>query len=1578
PGIKYFDGSSRSAGEGTRNFVVFDENDLTILKRNDELLRQDVEKDLINVHNLSEEGLLAAAELGGLAAPSVATIRAGVSDFEGFGEISLLATPDFLTDFSARTFDADIYSPRQSRAVHDINIDKARELYERLDPEGLGLSKPDHQTMEESDGAMHLRNSPAFEYEWMKAQGKAPRLKKRKVDPVVRKFAKTELDRWELADDLKFIKAVTKHYQAQLDDLTAEGFDVRAEKMTDWFFKDGIIRQNKLREWAGRVADYRSQGGVDTFQLQQDIAKKMRVKKTRDAYEAHVADTFNDLVKSKKLFKGFTAAGNRKYVPYNMDNVIKDMTKQLQAGENFFYGAGTVRSAYAKELTTLKQIQAKRDKIVSEKDFKQVKEQSSEVFTDALDALRPYYKYDSTSFGYLDDAGTAITEGRRALNDAFNMDADAYKIVDDLIEYLVALPTSYFETKFRRPVQFGEFSTAVVPKGLKKEALQVLKDAGLRVKYYDSKKKESRGEVIAQQRDLLYQKDAAQPEARGYYDPANSVIRLTESANLSTFLHEFAHFMYEMEKKSAGDTGLLDGINSWYKRNAKEVAAEANTYLGEKFDELKQSEPSLPNDMPRDRIDVYRYLVGFDGRTKADLIDIAAKVASSTDTLQTFGGSLLGEELLEQVPDAVLAHASDPSDARVYTVWTDSGDAYRVIKGKASLISKEEVQASDLNENDGITLNILSRVFREIKERDPAEQERLRVQSLRGEETRRRQGRMRDVPKVSPDFDIALQELADWSENFEEFKNALTPDLMDLSDRNRTRLGRAAMALTPDDYENAGSGRVTIHRAMPTGEEIEAGDWVSMDQSYAAGHESNVDGDASTVSIEVDGTEVWWEGTDPHEWVYIPSDTWNVESLEELWDGLTEGSKPLTYPEIEGGPIYAQSDTPTPTPGKITAENVIEYLDIGSTGDVAQDAAVRRAVHEQFARGFETYLMEGKAPSIELRNAFRTFARWLAQVYQAFRNKLQVNLDNEMRQVFDRLLATEEQIHAAEARARVEPFFTDATTAGMTEKQFADYKQRQSKVKDAQSETLRDKIIAQLTRQTKAWWREEKQDIVNEELDRLKTEKVYAASSRLRDGDIKLDHASTKDLVGEEKVDKLGRKSVRVPSELRGMTAKGQAGVHPDEAAAFFGYRSGDEMLTDIVTAPAMKTVAESNAEKQMIERHGDILTDGTIEQQADDAVRSEERGRLILHELKMIARGTNQKAIDRDTMKAISKEKIGSLSFREIHPGKYRKAEIAAAQEAARMLAEGNREGAAHAKQRQAVNYFMGLEATEAKNAIVKIVDHKARYNKKKVREEIQKAEGGYWEQIVKILERFEFRKSATLKKVDQVNQDINTWARDRMELDGDGLVLHNAVLNESYITHWKNVAYSDIQGVHDSVKNIEHVARYANKITRMGEEIEYNKLVERWTSSITEKVGPRFKSKRTDAVEGRKWGRWLMAQMSKIPWMASWLDGGERVGVSHQVMVQPFTDAYVEEIELWKGTATPVMEAIENRSKADMKRHNRKVYIPEIEDHLYGHQILAVALNTGNQSNLKKMLLGEGWADPDNDVEIAFDNSK
>ena len=672
----------------------------------------------------------------------------------------------------------------------------------------------------------------------------------------------------------------------------------------------------------------------------------------------------------------------------------------------------------------------------------------------------------------------------------------------------------------------------------------------------------------------------------------------------------------------------------------------------------------------------------------------------------------------------------------------------------------------------------------------------------------------------------------------------------------------------------------------------------------------------------------------------------------------------------------------------VTEADVVNYLDTGSSGSRDKDNAVRRAVHEQFARGFETYLMEGKAPSVELRNAFRTFARWLARIYQALRGDLNVKLDAEMRQVFDRLLATEDQIAAAESRARVEPMFTDAAMAGMTEEEFSGYQQRQEKVKDIQTETLRDKLIKAMTRKTKQWWKEEKADLTDEELGRLAGEQVYSTATRLRDGDIKIDHATVKEMVGEERTDKLGRKSTRVSDKLRGMTAKGQKGVHPDEAAAFFGYNSGAEMLNDLMTTPPIKETAEANAEARMIERHGDVFTDGTIERQADEAVQNEERGKLILHELKMLARGTNQRSLDRQTMKSIATERIGNLSFREIHPGKYRKAEIRAAQESSRMLAEGNKEGAAQAKARQALNYYLGMEATEAKNNTEKIVDRMGRYNKKKVREEIQKAEGGYWDQIVKILERFEFRKSATLSSVDQVNQDINTWAAERMGTHGDGLVLANVVLNESYVTHWKNVAYSDLQGIDDSVKNIEHVARYSNKLTRMGEEIEYNKLVEKLVTTAAETGAGRFK-KSASVADDLGWvqrkGRWAMAQMTKIPYMMSWMDGMDRVGTWFTTFSQPMTDAYNAELELFKEVGEPVVDLIQNRSKEDMKRHNTTFFIPEIKGtaggthtgNLKGHEIIAVALNTGNEGNLRKLLLGEQWAKEDG-VDINLQNTQ
>lgn len=62
---------------------------------------------------------------------------------------------------------------------------------------------------------------------------------------------------------------------------------------------------------------------------------------------------------------------------------------------------------------------------------------------------------------------------------------------------------------------------------------------------------------------------------------------------------------------------------------------------------------------------------------------------------------------------------------------------------------------------------------------------------------------------------------------------------------------------------------------------------------------------------------------------------------------------------------------------------------------------------EQFARGFEQYLREGKAPSKYLKRAFNAFMNWLRQLYKTA-NELNVKLNDEVRDVYANILGGQE------------------------------------------------------------------------------------------------------------------------------------------------------------------------------------------------------------------------------------------------------------------------------------------------------------------------------------------------------------------------------------------------------------------------------------------------------------------------------------------------------------------------------------------------------------------------------------------
>lgn len=118
----------------------------------------------------------------------------------------------------------------------------------------------------------------------------------------------------------------------------------------------------------------------------------------------------------------------------------------------------------------------------------------------------------------------------------------------------------------------------------------------------------------------------------------------------------------------------------------------------------------------------------------------------------------------------------------------------------------------------------------------------------------------------------------------------------------------------------------------------------------------------------------------------------------------------------------------------------------------ALDFEEKRSYHEKFARGFESYLFEGKAPSIELQGLFQRFRAWMMNVYRDLK-ALNVELTDEVRGVFDRMLATTEQITLAEQGRSMMPLFTSPEQIGMTPAEFADY---QALGTDATNEAIED------------------------------------------------------------------------------------------------------------------------------------------------------------------------------------------------------------------------------------------------------------------------------------------------------------------------------------------------------------------------------------------------------------------------------------------------------------------------------------------------------------------------------------------
>lgn len=146
----------------------------------------------------------------------------------------------------------------------------------------------------------------------------------------------------------------------------------------------------------------------------------------------------------------------------------------------------------------------------------------------------------------------------------------------------------------------------------------------------------------------------------------------------------------------------------------------------------------------------------------------------------------------------------------------------------------------------------------------------------------------------------------------------------------------------------------------------------------------------------------------------------------------------------------------------------------GLKGDVRQQLAEwhnlpfeeKRSHHEKTAESFEAYLFSGKAPSAELAPYFQRFRAWLVNVYRGLKEFLAGHpqageLTPEVRQVFDRMLASNDAILAAEQSRSMLALFETAEQGGFSPEAWAAYQgidaeRTQDAVQELQARGLRD------------------------------------------------------------------------------------------------------------------------------------------------------------------------------------------------------------------------------------------------------------------------------------------------------------------------------------------------------------------------------------------------------------------------------------------------------------------------------------------------------------------------------------------
>lgn len=645
------------------------------------------------------------------------------------------------------------------------------------------------------------------------------------------------------------------------------------------------------------------------------------------------------------------------------------------------------------------------------------------------------------------------------------------------------------------------------------------------------------------------------------------------------------------------------------------------------------------------------------------------------------------------------------------------------------------------------------------------------------------------------------------------------------------------------------------------------------------------------------------------------------------------------------------------------ADHVIAYLD-GMPMDHITGRAIWTALHEQTARGFEAYAAEGKAPTLGLRSAFEAFRAWLIAIYRTVVTDaaLRVQLTDDVRLVFDHWLATDEQIAQATVTGGLDR--EAALKAGVPE---GDLDALARLALEAQDEAKAYMLGLPGPRAAKRLeWRRQRAEALERARAELSADPAHQAvqwlSKRQWIGpeaqpedlpEAGLNRQILTDIYGEDVVAELG-------------AAVQDGGADHDDIAPFFGFESGDALVQAIRTTPDFARALRTRATAELRAAQGRPSADAV-----DAAMNGDKRGQQLDAEFRALRKAaTGVPAFTRRQAAVIADQTIRAMPARAaIKAQDFLAAERRAGRKVEQALAKGDLAAAAKAKRDQLLQHSLYNASRRAMETVEKTRRRARRLQSAGTRKNLA---GDYLPAIDQVLETYDFRRLPRGAELDRTR--LAAFIA-RMEAEGRAaeLAIPQHVRDEAKRRPYLTLTVAELEGVLNTLVNIEHTARLKNKLRTAQAERDLREAVDavvaELDANMPDKPRGRIAGRKDRFVSGlRNYANIGLNVETRLRQYAGWTLGAaydvikrdiDRAGVVEQTM------AYERDLKV---------EALYGMfSRQDRLNMGRKRSHPALGGSYSQWDLIAMALNMGNAENLDR-LKGRDTGFPMSDQQIEY----